>query len=386
LYTVLHEVMPMTAFRRTPVLALAAALLAAPAAALAAPAAARACNVPVFRYALDHWPSDPYRLTVFHRGPLAPEDRDALAALDRYAGGAHPAVVLELVNLDDAPDGAKGVPAPPVGAELPHLVVRYPAATRINAPVWAGRLRAGIPAALLDSPARREIARRVKGGDSAVWLLLACGDAAKDAAAETRLRAELQRLEKELKLPPRTPAPEDQVVGEVERPLRLAFSVIRVERSDPAEEVLVRMLLNTEEDLPGRADPMVFPAFGRGRVLPALVGAGITPANIEDAAAFLVGPCSCQVKRDNPGVDLLLTADWGPAATNTAAAPLVAAGTVVPIPRAAPAPAPEPPPPPAAEPNSASPRRLLLAGIGFAGVLVAFTGALALRSRRRASQ
>jgi hypothetical protein len=342
----------------------------------------------VFRYALDHWPSDPYRLTVFHRGPLAPEDRDVLAALDRHAGGEHPAVVLELIDLGNTSDGAGGVPVPPAGAELPHLVVRYPAATRINAPVWAGRLSAGVPTALIDSPARREIARRIKGGDSAVWVLLAGGEAAKDAAAEERLRAELRRLEKELKLPPRTSAPEDQVVGEAERPLQLAFSVLRVERADLAEEVLVRMLLNTEEDLPGRADPMVFPAFGRGRVLPALVGAGITSGNIEDAAAFLIGPCSCQVKRDNPGVDLLLTADWGPAATNPAAAPLVPAGTVVPIPRAAPAPAPtpEPPPTPAGEPRSASPRQLLLAGIGIAGVLVAFTGALALRSRRRASQ
>ncbi|HUQ72324.1 MAG TPA: hypothetical protein VM165_22550, partial [Planctomycetaceae bacterium] len=29
-----------------------------------------ACNVPVFRYALEHWRPDPYRLTVLHRGPL----------------------------------------------------------------------------------------------------------------------------------------------------------------------------------------------------------------------------------------------------------------------------------------------------------------------------
>lgn len=352
---------------------------------LLVPAPARACNIPVFRYALDRWPSDPYRLTVFHRGPLAAQHRDALKALEKHTDSEHPALVLELVDLADAPGGAEGVPAPPAGAGLPYLVVRYPAATRIDAPVWAGELKAAVPAALLDSPARREIARRIRGGDSAVWVLLASGDATRDDAAEKRLQAEVRRLEKELKLPALTAAaPEDQLPGAAERPLKLAFSVVRVARTDPAEEMLVRMLVNTEDDLPGRTDPMVFPVFGRGRALPALVGAGITAENIKDAAAFLAGACSCEVKRDNPGVDLLLVADWGRAVVpDPASAPPVPAGTTVPIPRAAPEPAPEPPlPTEASAPPSISQRRLLLAGIGIAGLLVVFTGTMVLRSRR----
>lgn len=369
----------MIAYRRT-----AALLVAASAAILAAPAA-RACNIPVFRYALDRWPSDPYRLTVFHRGPLTAQHRDTLKALEKYADGDAPTVALEVVDLAVSPEGVKGVPTPPEGAGLPHLVVRYPAATRIHVPVWAGPLKAGTPVTLLDSPARRELAKRITGGDSAVWVLLACGDAAKDAAAEKVLRAEVQRLEKELKLPALTAAPEDQLPGAAERPLRLAFSVLRVGRSDATEEMLVRMLLNTEDDLPGRSDPMVFPVFGRGRALPALIGAGITPENIKDAAAFLVGPCSCEVKRENPGVDLLVTADWG-AAVKPAVPSTVPAGTPVPIPRPVPpAPAPEPAPVTSA-PHSTSPRYLLLAGIGIAGLLAVFTGRMVLRARRRFAQ
>ena len=45
-------------------------------------------------------------------------------------------------------------------------------------------------------------------------------------------------------------------------------------------------------------------------VLYALCGAGINKEEIAKAAAFLVGACSCKVKRECPGVDLLLTADW----------------------------------------------------------------------------
>jgi hypothetical protein len=129
---------------------------------------------------------------------------------------------------------------------------------------------------------------------------------------------------------------------------------------------------------------MVFPLFGRGRAMPALVGAGITPENIKDAAAFLAGPCSCEVKRDNPGVDLLLTADWERAAPMEPVPPFrVVPGTRVPIPSSVHAPVAELPVPPAASsPLSVSPGHLLLAGIGIAGLLVAFTGMMVLRSRR----
>jgi hypothetical protein len=51
---------------------------------------------------------------------------------------------------------------------------------------------------------------------------------------------------------------------------------------------------------------MVFPVFGRGRALLPLIGPGITSENIADAAGFLTGPCSCQVKELNPGFDLVL--------------------------------------------------------------------------------
>ena len=69
-------------------------------------------------------------------------------------------------------------------------------------------------------------------------------------------------------------------------------------------------LLSSEPDLHGRDEPMAFPVFGRGRVLYALVGAGVNADNVRHALDFLVGGCSCTIKRENPGVDLLLTADW----------------------------------------------------------------------------
>jgi hypothetical protein len=89
-----------------------------------------------------------------------------------------------------------------------------------------------------------------------------------------------------------------------------SFSTLPVARDDPAEQFLVRMLLGSEQDLAAFADPIAFPVFGRGRVLYALVGKGITEENVSEAVGFLVGPCSCQIKELNPGADLLITAAW----------------------------------------------------------------------------
>jgi hypothetical protein len=70
-------------------------------------------------------------------------------------------------------------------------------------------------------------------------------------------------------------------------------------------------LLNSEPDLHEYSDqPLAFPVFGRGIVLYALVGKGISPETIKSASSFIVGPCSCQVKEQNPGFDLLLSHDW----------------------------------------------------------------------------
>jgi hypothetical protein len=263
---------------------------------------AAACNVPVFRYALERWPADPYEVVLFHRGPLSAADQALLARLEKHAN-------LKRANVTRLDGELQTLYEAQKNPELPWLVVRYPAAARNDAVVWAGRLSDGAVRTLLDSPVRRELARRIAAGETAVWLLLECGDRARDDAAAAVLHKRLPQLPKLLRLPALTDDPADRIAADGP-PLKIAFSMLRVSRSDPDEQMLVRMLLHSEDDLFDRREPMAFPVFGRGRALWALVGKGITSGNIDEAGAFLVGPCSCQVKRQNPGTDLLLTADW----------------------------------------------------------------------------
>lgn len=261
-------------------------------AALFGAGALHACQVPVFRYALENWSPAPWRVRL-------PDT--ALSGVE--AGGAN----LQI-------ERATG---------LATMELRLPEGEGEESPVWTGPADAAHWQQLLDSPVRRELVRRLLAGESAVWLLLESGDAAKDAAAGKVLQEALQAAQAELKLPEGvlTPAQLDEPgrkadpadVLHSDLPLRLAFSVLRLTRDDPAEAVLRAMLMKVEPDLADYAgEPMVFAVFGRGRALEPLIGRGIHADNLREAATYLCGACSCEIKEQNPGMDLLLAADWAP--------------------------------------------------------------------------
>lgn len=304
---------------------------------LLAPAAAHACSVPVFRYALERWQADAFRAIVLHRGPLSAGDEAAVALLD---GSGLPddraAPNIRVQTLDLA--GTNGNPLAvdfqdEVKKGLPRVLLRYspvpgeddteaglagycpaaPGAPMGRAPLaWAGPLEPAAIRSLLQSPGRIELAKRLLRGDSIVWILVESGNKDRDAAAAALLETELRKQEKAAAEAPAKPEADESVAAvTVVDPVPVVFSVLRLSRQDVAEQAFLSMLLNTEADLGKYADqPLVFPVFGRGRVLYALAGRGITAGHIAEACDYLTGPCSCEVKDENPGTDLLLGADW----------------------------------------------------------------------------
>lgn len=289
---------------------------------LLAGSSAWACSVPVFRYALEHWRSDPYQVVFFHRGELTAEQEALLNRLGPAgkAGELSANVAVIPVDLDEAkPDDPRAKDDLALWKEqktdtLPWMVVRYPLSIRSTKTIWAGEPTEESIDRLLESPKRREIAQRILKGDTAVWVLLETGNQEVDDTAFFRLKNELKKCEQELQLPP--PDPQDVADGLIsvdQADLKLRFSILRVSRTDPKEAAFVDMLLDSEvglrdEEFAGQA--MAFPLFGRGRALYALIGEGIQRDVIFDACRFLVGPCSCQVKDQNPGVDMLMAVDW----------------------------------------------------------------------------
>ena len=283
---------------------------------LGTPILALACSVPVFRYALEMWPPDEYEVVLFHQGPLTKEQKQLLEKIKpiELENVSVPNMRIHEVDLKADPDPRwvkwweKNKPKESTET---WLAVFYPASTLKITPLWAGPFTETSLNKTFQSPARKELAKRLQGGDSAVWVLLECGDKEKDQATKKTLEERLVHLGKTLKMPELKA--QDVQAGYLSiRPedLKLGFSLLSISADDPNEKVFREILLNSEDDLKDYDEPIAFAVFGRGRAMPALVGKGINNDMIDDACTFLSGPCSCQVKRQNPGFDILTSVNW----------------------------------------------------------------------------
>jgi hypothetical protein len=259
-----------------------------------------ACSTPVFRYALENWRADPYQLTVRHSKPVPADLKTYLDNLGDYREGqAVPNVYVQFSQDSEAP--AEGV-----------VDVRFPQQPQGMAPLASVPLNKAAIQAVVTSPMREAVAKELLAGGTAVWLFLESGNARQDAEARKRLDNALEEIKGLLQLPPGYTEQFGDVEGEGQetRPPPISFPVLTLKRDDPDETFLVQSLLHTESDLKDLDEPMAFPVFGRGRALYALVGGGINRDIVAEACAFMTGACSCQVKSMNPGVDLLISANW----------------------------------------------------------------------------
>ena len=269
---------------------------------------------------MERWPADYYEAVLIHRGQLTENDKKLLNELQQEDSETEDFLNLHIMELDIATAPEEKVKSllmsesdigPPWGGEtLPVLVLWYPSARGRMPPIWQGRLTPSTVAALLQSPKRQKLAERLIEGQTAVWIFVESGNADKDKAALQLLEQELETATRELKEQAQS-IPDEFGVPEV----TYSFSTLSVSRSDPNEHMLLTLLLNSEPDLDEYAnEPMVFPVFGRGRALFTLVGEGITSDNIRESIYFLTGPCGCEIKMLNPGVDILMAANWDAAA------------------------------------------------------------------------
>jgi hypothetical protein len=268
------------------------------------PAHVYACSTPVFRYALERWPADFYDGVLVHRGPIADDHPAARLFEDEAAEFLN--LRLSRMDLDStAEEDVKKLLGDKVPEKLPALVLWYPWQKGRAAPFWSGEFTPETVTVLIQSKTRKEVAKRLTDGQAGVWIFVESGDKTKDKAALELLEKELVKVTKELMefAPP---------VEEIGVPsVSFEFSTVSLSRTDPNERMLLSMIMHSEPDLYEYVkEPMAVPVFGRGRALYTLIGEGINADNIREAAAFLTGPCGCEIKMMNPGVDLMMAVDW----------------------------------------------------------------------------
>jgi hypothetical protein len=253
-----------------------------------AAAVANACSIPVFRYALDRWQADPFSLEI-----SAGDAKDeAVARFLRNLTDSSP------LNLAPSRTEAEG-----------KSRLTFPHADPTATPAWAGKLNGTTLPRLTDSPARAEIVKRILAGETAVWVLVESGQRAADDRAASVLEKRLRYLEQVAQIPPIDSGDPTSQLGPGPA-LRVKFSLLRIKRDDAAEEAFTSMLAGPNHDMENANGPWLALVFGRGRVLGAWPAEGFGDEQIDEACLFLLGACSCQVKRMNPGWDLLLNTDW----------------------------------------------------------------------------
>jgi len=271
-----------------------------------------ACNVPVFRYALERWRPDLCQVIVFHEADFSAQQEQQLQTLKKDTAGNGGSANAEIVRSKVGSDKDRSRKElweslrTKSGIALPYVVIRTSLGTGELVAHWSGPLQDAVKAKLFDSPARRELSRRLLAGDSVVWLMLKSNDADKNRATRELLSVAFERLSKSLKLPDGIGLPGSELYAEV--PLFLKFTILEIDPNDPAEQLLIKLMSGFEAD--AKSEPLVAPVFGRGRALEVISAKQLNAGLIEDLTMFLCGACSCQVKERNPGFDLLLATNW----------------------------------------------------------------------------
>jgi hypothetical protein len=270
---------------------------------------AESCSVPVFRYALERWKPDPYKGIFIYRGKLTKQDQALLQKLEAVTLNLEHPLNLRIrpVEIAALSEGKlKGLLKGPMPAKLPALAIWYPEQMGNAAPFWMQALTPAELKALADSPKRRQLTESLISGESIIWVFIPSGNSQKDERTKTLIRRELDKT-----LDTLAKSPLFVSTGSKGKKLAYSFPILTLSRSDPQEKFFLDMLLHSEPGLGEHKDePMVFAVFGRGRMLGGIFGDSINEANIQKMVSYLAASCSCDVKAQHPGMDLLLSAFW----------------------------------------------------------------------------
>lgn len=277
---------------------------------------AHACAVPVYRYALERWSGANYQVLVFHKAPLTMDEEKAVSYLESKSASGDEFANLTVHRVDLTQEMPASLAVykkvlPKDGS--PVMVIRYPKEFHTRRPLWMGPPTMESADKILSSPAREEIIKRITDGEAVVWVVLDGKDPSENRSVKRMLKKQSDKIAETYNL------------GVKEQEKRVRYSILDLGRDhmklssqESPEHLFLSMLMYSERDLFDFTDtPLVFPVFGRGRSLYAIGGKGLTPENIEAACNYLNGACSCEVKDENPGADLMFAAEWGKAITRS---------------------------------------------------------------------
>lgn len=269
----------------------------------------RGCALPVFSYALKNWPQAPHQIILFHDKPLTVDEKALLKKLKQFK-------YLDNLDIVDC-DTSQEVPprlkkAWEIAKKNSYTTMMLYLYNEPDFPLFNGPFNSASVSTLTNLKIRKKISKLLIDGDTAVWLLLKSGDKKKDKSISKKLKKILNEAEKELKLPHELDDSDteyDTQDGE-EINLKIKFTIIEIDKNNPESKLLLSTLAILYPAIYENKETLIVPVFGQGRALIVLEDNEITKDNIFDICSFITGPCSCQIKSQNPGIDLFIPADW----------------------------------------------------------------------------
>ena len=267
-----------------------------------------ACNIPVFRYALERWEPDDIQIIVFHDQALTTEHQKPLTDLTSTQANLN--LLAQSINDDLDSDLEELLTEVTSNSKLdqPVAIVRSRIGRGQTFKIWSGPIEELPTIGLIDSPKRKELSKRLLTGDSAVWIVLKSNDEKKSQAVIDLLNESLPKIASQIPFPEGIGLPGSELFSPI--PLDMRFSVLEIEADDPEEKFLINWLTSLRKDSYEDDEPLIMPVFGRGRALEVMPASALNPSLLQQLCVFLCGACSCQVKDLNPGFDLLISADW----------------------------------------------------------------------------
>ena len=224
-----------------------------------------ACTTRVSEWVLLNSLPNPYTLIYFHESPLPESSKKLNQALAEKIKPAN--IQFQTVNRPEIAGAYYGL------YYQNRFFSRFETADEL--------------AGLTSSPLREKIAAELMTGKLCVMLYLKTDNKEKDEKG-------LNTLHQAIASSP---------FGEI-------ITVVELSRNSRDEHHFATMLLNVEDDLKDIQEPMLFGIFGRFKALEPLLGKGITEENIKLMIAYFTAECSCLIKDDLPGTDILFPDKW----------------------------------------------------------------------------
>jgi hypothetical protein len=224
-----------------------------------------ACTTRVSEWVLLNAIPNTYNLVYFHSNPLSDSEKKLNQALNAS---------IENANILFETDRRPHISRPYYGLYCKsRLFSKYETVDELKG--------------LTSSPLREKIAAELMAGKLCVMLYLKTDNPDKDEKGLNTLNRAI-----------------------ASSPFGKIITVVELSRNSRDEHHFASMLLNVEDDLKYIQEPMLFGIFGRFKALEPLLGKGISEENIHLMIDYFKAECSCLIKDDLPGTDMLFPDKW----------------------------------------------------------------------------